>query len=280
MAEYLVSKCGVTIGLVVESESMREIIESQLGDVVRRQETLSVETCLCVSSDSSGWILQDLKTSTTYRGALDGDLIYQLSDRLLYHLADRNKSAHCLHAAAVSKNGKAIVMPANSGEGKSSFTAWLVANGFEYLSDEVALINSASLVAGVPRPIQIKADGMNAIMSLVTQPSLLVKGKQTTSLRSDAITPQIECNDDRYLAAFVFPKFLKSQPFSWRKMSSGECCLKVMSNHINARNLVGFGFSEMANIIRKTPAYELNYGGFCTLPNDFASIIMAAIEDD
>jgi serine kinase of HPr protein (carbohydrate metabolism regulator) len=49
-------------------------------------------------------------------------------------------SAVVLHAGAVSLNGRAIVLAGPTGSGKTSLAAWFVANGFRYLSDEVAVL--------------------------------------------------------------------------------------------------------------------------------------------
>lgn len=47
-----------------------------------------------------------------------------------------------LHAGAVARNGRALVLVGESGRGKSTLTASLVRRGWEYLSDEVAIVDT------------------------------------------------------------------------------------------------------------------------------------------
>lgn len=82
-------------------------------------------------------------------------MIYHLTDRIVFHLANNAKDVHCLHAACVAVGEQAIVIPANSGSGKSNFTSWLVANGFAYLTDKLILIDAQRKLEGVSRPIQM-----------------------------------------------------------------------------------------------------------------------------
>ena len=53
------------------------------------------------------------------------------------------ESAHPLipiHAAAVDRDGRAIVLAGQSHTGKSTFAGWLTAHGWGFLTDEVALL--------------------------------------------------------------------------------------------------------------------------------------------
>jgi len=50
----------------------------------------------------------------------------------------------CFHAGAVACGGDAILMPAAAGAGKTTLTAALVASGFQYLSDEVGVLDPAT----------------------------------------------------------------------------------------------------------------------------------------
>jgi predicted ATPase len=47
-----------------------------------------------------------------------------------------------LHAAVVEKNGKALILPALPGSGKSTLSAALAMNGWRFLSDEFTMISA------------------------------------------------------------------------------------------------------------------------------------------
>lgn len=61
-----------------------------------------------------------------------------------------------VHAAVLESNGRAIVIPAASGGGKSTLSMAAHRAGLTVLSDEYALIDPASgLVTGWPRPVRV-----------------------------------------------------------------------------------------------------------------------------
>ena len=63
-----------------------------------------------------------------------------------------------LHAGVVGWKGRAIVMPADSFQGKSTLTAELVKHGAEYYSDDFAIIDSNALVHPFPRRIAMRTE--------------------------------------------------------------------------------------------------------------------------
>lgn len=63
-----------------------------------------------------------------------------------------------LHAGVVGWKGKAIVMPADSFQGKSTLTAELVKQGAEYYSDDFAIIDVETMVHPFPRRIAMRTE--------------------------------------------------------------------------------------------------------------------------
>lgn len=63
-----------------------------------------------------------------------------------------------IHAGVVGWRGKAILLPADSYQGKSTLVAELVRQGAEYYSDEYAIVDRDGLVHPFPRPISMRSD--------------------------------------------------------------------------------------------------------------------------
>lgn len=66
-----------------------------------------------------------------------------------------------IHAGAVARDGSAIVIAGESEAGKSTLSGWLTAHGWDFLTDEVALLDRAPADAGwhvlpFPRPIGVR----------------------------------------------------------------------------------------------------------------------------
>ena len=271
MATWWLQKGGVDVTVKLKSADAESLLNSVFEVMGAEPSSRSKGAVLHVAGSAGAWQLKDKSTKIDRILKLDGDLIYHLTDRLIFHIANSVQEAHCVHAAAVSFEGGALVVPAKSGAGKSTFTSWLVANGFDYVTDELIVIDEASHVQGVARPIQIKSNGLDAIRALLKS-SEYHQGSIATAIPIAALGGQVADDVDR-LAAFVFPSYTRDAEFEFKQLSSAEAGLQLMNNHVNARNLPDHGFRAMMQLIRKTPCYSLQYGGFDTLPTHFVTTL-------
>jgi hypothetical protein len=276
MARWLIDMAGVKITVRATLGPARDVAKLALASM-RHERTNSTQGIeLNLTFKDGVWELLD--RSNKLRRKLDqaGDVIYHLTDRIVFHLADKAKDVHCLHAAAVAYGENALVVPANSGAGKSTFTTWLTASGFEYLTDELIMLNSMGMLEGLARPIQINIHGLAVIDHLLVNPELVQKGKFATTLPVQSLDGK-SASEPKKLALFIFPRYQKGADFCFEKLSSAEAGMRLMANHVNARSLDGHGFRVMMKLIRNTPCYSLEYGGFATLPSDFSSQLEALL---
>ena len=109
----------------------------------------------------------------SYRVARDGETCFQnCSEEEVLHrtewaITDAARRGlagyHRLHAGAVARNGHGILLPGPSGAGKSTTVAALALNGFEYCSDELALVGPDARLRPFPRIISLKEGGWRQI---------------------------------------------------------------------------------------------------------------------
>jgi hypothetical protein len=91
--------------------------------------------------------------------ANDGLLLFHFEKDLVVELQKRRPDLYFLHAAALERDGRAVLLVAESGAGKSTTTWGLLHHGFRYASDELAPIDLTSgLVLGFPHALCLKAD--------------------------------------------------------------------------------------------------------------------------
>lgn len=270
MSRWLIERAGIQVTVNAKSDAAEELVIAALSGMRPERVKKSKGIKLTVKHNEDGWRLRDHSNDLTRKLKLSGDLIYHLTDRIVFHIADKVESAHCLHAAAVSYGDRAIVIPANSGAGKSSFTTWLAANGFAYLTDELILLDAEHRITGLGRPIQIKAHGLEAVKHLFVNPDLVFAGNLANAVTMPALGAEVSEYDWHQLSMMIFPKYNKEAGFALERLSSAEAGMSLMANHVNARNLEGHGFRDMMAIIRTTPCYKLEYGGFDKLPSDFS----------
>ncbi len=72
-----------------------------------------------------------------------------------------------LHAATLGRQGRGVILVGQSGSGKSTLAAALAARGWEYLSDEFALIDPDTLLLhALPKALCIKAGSFDLVQRL------------------------------------------------------------------------------------------------------------------
>ena len=280
MARWLIEQGGVKLTVKAKKGPARDLVEIALAAVKCERVKTSQGIRLSVTYDGESWEVQDQSSNIKRKLDRTGDVVYHLTDRIVFHVADKAADTHCLHAASVSKNERALVIPANSGAGKSTFTTWLAANGFEYLTDELILVDDDAMIEGIARPIQIKSNGLDAISHLIVDDDLVQKGNFANALPVACLGGSKVAEARQKLALFVFPKYTKGGAYRFERLSSAEAGMRLMANHVNARNLEGHGFRAMMEIIRNTQCYSLEYGGFDTLPPDFSSQLETLLQNE
>jgi hypothetical protein len=201
-----------------------------------------------------------------YQGVSAGALGRMLVERAAFHLSDRSVGGLLLHGAAVSKSRRGLLLPGRSGAGKSTLTAWLVSQGYRYLTDELVYIPAGtSEIVPFARPLNIRTSGLAALEAggvPVDPPGTeILKAPGLALVRpppSEERGPQATAD----LGVLVFPGYRRDGPFSVIPMSKAEAGLQLMACLINARNLSEHGHSEVARVVREVPAFRAVYGDF------------------
>lgn len=217
---------------------------------------------LAVQAADDGWHIVDQSVVETRRVETVGDLIYFLSDKIIFHLANVIDQGHCLHAACVAKGDDAYILPGNSGNGKSSLTCWMVANGYDYVTDELTILLGNNRVSSVPRPIQIKSAGLSVIKPLLCQENDYIAGHFANAVSATALGGRCATVVELNLRAIIFPVYESGVDLSYQPLAPAAVAMELMGSHINARNVDQHGFRFMADTARQIPAHRLHYGGF------------------
>ncbi len=83
----------------------------------------------------------------------------------------RNLTHIMLHASALAFGNTGVIFPASSGSGKTTIALALIAQGFQYLSDEVAMIDAEDLtLRPLPRGLAIRENAFHLLQSLNKPP--------------------------------------------------------------------------------------------------------------
>lgn len=276
---WFIERANKAIEVSASSDPARSLVNAALHDLRPRATSVAVATTLNVSGSEGNWRLHAQDTNRTWTIASSGGLIYQLTDRLMSGLARVIETQHCLHAAAVSINGNAIVMPALSGSGKSSLAMWLVANGFDYISDEMVLIDKDHKIDGISRPIHIKSHGWQAIKHLLTDENDIYDGKRVKVVPISSINGQVSSENTHRAGILLFPRFESGASTTLTRISAAQAGLALIKNHINARNMPHHGFANLMQFARTSQSYSLIFGDCRSLSHSLATDLMQLMSD-
>ncbi len=178
-------------------------------------------------------------------------------------------SSHChdhlvIHAAVLERDGKAAILPAPPGSGKSTLCATLVIDGWRLLSDELTLVRlEDSRITPLPRPVSLKNASIDivrrraprAIFSPVVRDT--VKGN-VAHMRA----PRESVRRAHETAApgwMVFPRYAAGAESRLSVVPKAEAFLRCAGNAFNYSLLGMRGFETQSNLIEGSDCYELTY---------------------
>lgn len=99
------------------------------------------------------------------------DLFFKFFDTIVrVSVGEASADRVFIHAGVVGWKGKAIVLPADSFQGKSTLVAELVRNGAEYYSDDFAVFDEDGLLHPFHRPVNMRtSDGKFNVYQLTVE---------------------------------------------------------------------------------------------------------------
>ncbi len=167
-----------------------------------------------------------------------------------------------LHASAVEKDGKALIMTGASGSGKSTLAAMLGHKGWRFMGDEFVLIDLVNgEAAPFPRMISLKNEAIGAMQASALDGRFgpLMIGTPKGDIRHlvparDAIA-QIAVSATP--ALLLFPSF-GYEP-AVREIGASEVFMRLTQASTNYVALGEAGFTTLTRFIKTVPARAIDY---------------------
>ena len=179
-------------------------------------------------------------------------------------IATRAHHLLLLHAAVVARGGRALILPAWPGHGKSTLCAALAHAGWRLFSDEFGLVvPETGQLLPLPRPIGLKNAAIEVVRAFAPQafmgPLCVGTHKGTVAhVRppGDSIARAAEPAAPGWL---VFPRWQADAPLALTPMPPGEAFVMLATNAFNYEVLGEIGFTLATRLARDCPAYTLRY---------------------
>lgn len=167
-----------------------------------------------------------------------------------------------LHASAVARDGRALIMSGESGSGKSTLAALLGESDWRLMGDEFTLIEPASGDAlAFPRAISLKNAAIAEMAARVDASRLgpLLAGTPKGDIRhliprSNAIAAM---HEPVRPALLLFPRF--GGEAAIEPMGEGEVFVRLTEASTNYVALGEAGFAALTRFVRETPAFGISY---------------------
>lgn len=181
---------------------------------------------------------------------LDHILADQVTDRLLFH------------AGGVSKNGAGVIIPGESGSGKSSLTLALLEAGFEYFSDEVAVVDQGSgELHSFPKPVSIK--NRTIFPELSQQPDLWFGPEPDVQDAVWYLHPEdlgATVAQKPAPVEYIVFRERRSGASKLEPLTPGEAMQRLIANSINLHRLGSNGFHLAADVVNEAQCFVLKSG--------------------
>lgn len=175
-----------------------------------------------------------------------------------------------IHAAVVERGGRALVIAADPGSGKSTLCAALVHRGWRLLSDELAMVSLADgRLLPIARPISLKNASIPLVQGFGPEVTIGPMAHDTAKGTVAHMKPPAASVAARQATALpgliLFPKFTAGAALEIEPVGPAHALLELVRHTFNYSVLAGEAFDALAGLVERAPALRLRYGGFAEL---------------
>lgn len=167
-----------------------------------------------------------------------------------------------LHASAVEKDGKALIMTGESGSGKSTLSAMLGHLGWRFMGDEFVLLDLVTSEAmPFPRPISLKNDAIAAMQAQVAADRFGPRMRGTPKGDIRHLVPPYKAVQSMGVPArpalLLFPSF--GFDAAVRPVAPSEVFARLTQASTNYVALGEAGFHALTGLVKDVPARAIDY---------------------
>jgi HprK-related kinase A len=200
---------------------------------------------------------------------VDGSHSFRLMEwQLDIFLADTVRDVFLLHAGAVAYKGAGVILPGESGSGKSSLTTALILAGYHYLSDELAVIDPVSQqLESFAKPLSIKNttvfDGQITTnwfgpdAAIIKQASEELPGYVPVWYQHPSDMGATIGTDPVPAHFIIFPTYHPQNAPQLQPLARADAMQRLIENAVNSHHFPANGLHVMARLDENAACYTL-----------------------
>ena len=185
--------------------------------------------------------------------------------QLVFDLSCKALSPYFLfHAAVISKVSKAVLFPAHVGSGKTTLAAMLAKRGFQYFSDELAVIDVETLqVRPFTMPMSIKPGSLTVLAQEYPELDTLANhfrpdGKVVRYLQPPTESLP-ETDSTATVSALVFPHYKEGDGNYFMSLSKEDTLQRLVQTCSSDRSLRPQDIKAMLAMVEQSECMALHY---------------------
>ena len=170
-----------------------------------------------------------------------------------------------IHSAVLERGGRALLLPAPAGSGKSTLCAALACRGWRLLSDELAILDVASgLVQPLARPVSLKNASIDVMRRF--EPTAVIGTPVRDTLKgtvsymrppADAVQRAAEPALPTWI---VMPRYIPAAPARLEPLPKARTFMRIADNAFNPTLHGRAGFEALAQLVDRAACMEFSYG--------------------
>ena len=208
-----------------------------------------------LTGHADGWTMRCDEISIHCRDSYD--LVYEFEKSMTQRVQLLRPDLFFIHGAALSVAERCVIISAASGSGKSSLAWFMSHNGFDYLSDELAPVDPASLhVEPYPHALCLKNKPLS-------EPALPDSTQYTdVTFHVPAYELPIRALDRPCPLSFLvfIDGSMNGRDLVSRPIGSAEAAARLYSNGLNHLSHRGDGLPVVVDMASAVPSYLMSGG--------------------
>ncbi len=187
-----------------------------------------------------------------------------------------------IHAAVIEKGGRAVVLPAPPGSGKSTLCSGLIQRGWRLLSDELGLYDMESgLIHGMARPVNLKNASIEVIRAYAPDVVMTAPMPDTSKGTVCLMRPPADSVARRREAArpawIVLPRYQRDAAPSMAHQGKARTFMLLAEQSFNYDIQGAVGFQAIGRLVEQCHCLEFTYSRLDDADQAFQALLAGEV---